>query len=315
MLIPICINAKNEEENILSALDSIFLAKKFSEQRSHYTYTVTILLDDCTDNTLSLCKTYSNEITILESSGGLVSAQRKFVNIYTDSFFYIFSDADIVVDEDSILKISTQMDCLDVEVAYLEKVPIANHAPGILAKALYLYNLHNGYQTKRHYFNGQFFAIRNWNIPLAKEINFREDLNNSYLNLHLGVRCDDIYLSRVVLHRYGKKSIKCIPSNLYYRPPETFESMFRKYQRMVLEIERLNILFPETMTTHNRYGKRKSIHTQALKKGIKIFLYFQVFNFFLLVCKIRLKFDKIYHITLKKEYLTWKPILESKKKI
>src|SRR5262249_25628698 len=43
----------------------------------------------------------------------------------------------------------------------------------------------------------------------------------------------------------------------WFQPAETFEGMYRTYKRMRREIERIDMLFPETRTTHRRDGTRR----------------------------------------------------------
>ena len=315
MLIPVCVNAKNEQQNILTLLDSVFDSKEFAESQSGYRFSITVALDDCTDQTKSLCQSYGEQLELLETRGGLVSAQRDFAGRNSGAAWLIFSDADVVIEKDALLSICNAMEAEGTQVAYLKKEPLNSIRNSLLAKALHDYNKNNGYQTRRHYFNGQFFAIKNWHIPQADEIEFDRKKDNAFLSLKAGIRCDDIFLSRKVFSEFGKDAIECVDSQLYYRPPETFEGMYRKYQRMVLEIERLNHLFPDTVTLHHKYGKRQASWQRAWAKGRRHLVYFAVFNFFLTLCRLRFGFDRIFHLALNREYQTWKPVEETKAQI
>lgn len=312
MLIPICVNAKNEQNNLESLLNSILKARTYAEMNSDLKFSITVVLDECTDNSYRICQSFGSKINVIQTKGGLVAAQRYFVSLFPDAKWSVFSDADIAVSKDSLLKLSEAMEKPNIQVAYLEKVPVPPLRRSLLAKALYQYNLNNGYQNDRQYFNGQFFAIRKWNIPEPKKMDFPEILDNSFLNLKAGVRCDDIYLSRMILFEFGQSAIECVDSILYYRPPETIKGMFRKYQRMVLEIERLNILFPATVPTHRRHGVRTRYWKKALRKGRKNFFYLLIFDFYLFLCKAKYFFDRNLSLIFGKEYKTWKTVKETK---
>ena len=107
----------------------------------------------------------------------------------------VFSDADILVEPEALLEVSRAM-LIDpgLEVAYAEKYPLPPVRKTWLARAIYLYNLREGYQTTRHYYNGQFFAIRRWRIPKPEELHWDRQLDTPFLDLTAGIRTDGIYL-------------------------------------------------------------------------------------------------------------------------
>ena len=71
---------------------------------------------------------------------------------------------------------------------------------------------------------------------------------NKYRRLKLGKghQVDDIYLSRVIAYEYGLDSIKEIQNAVvYFVPPRTLYDFYQGQKRLMLEILRLNLLFPE----------------------------------------------------------------------
>ncbi len=313
MLIPIGVTAKNEAANILQLLSSLRRSVAFAESLLNVRYEIIVILNDNSDHTPELL---SHEV-VWTSTGGIVEAQRILAEKRRDSNFVIFSDADILISQNAIYEISKAfIENPKLSISYVEKIPLQPQRKTLLAQSLYLYNLNNGYQSKRHYLNGQLFGIRNWNIPRASRLQWVASKNSSFLNLEAGIRCDDIFLSRQCLSEQGPQGIQLVDGHILYRPPETLTGMFRKYQRMTLEIERLNIFFPDSILTHSQYGKRRFVFAELKQRPLREKLFYVLFVAALYLCKSIYWIQKKYYSNLAKTpYETWKPILETKRKI
>ncbi len=314
-MIPLVITAKNEEKGIAQCLYSILSSVALIENSHNIYFDVIAVLDDCTDNTESIVRTFSR-IKILKSSGGIVTAQRKFYEA-TNADFIIFSDADIYVEAQALLAIAEVMlKNADLRIAYPLKHPLKTLKNSILAKALYVYNKHNGFQTKRHYFNGRLFAIRNWFIPSVDEL--RESIQKlpvcKFYCYEEGIRTDDIFLSRFILNTFGRDSIKEVSSGaIYYRPPETYPGMYRTYRRMRMEIERLNNLLPETVPAHQQSGIRQ-YDCQAIKNAnfMDVF-YWYIFRCALQICKVHYVIERFWFQNFAtRRCPAWETVEESK---
>jgi hypothetical protein len=200
----------------------------------------------------------------------------------------------------------------DVEVAYAEKYPIPPRRRTLLARALYLYNLREGYQTARHYFNGQFFAIRHWRIPKPEELRWDPARDNRFFNLTAGIRIDDMYLSREVLSRAGPDAIRCLAAGIRYRPPETLRGMFRKYQRMRLELERLDCYFPQPDRAHRKWRRRPD-RSKLAGAPLSERMYYALFQVALWLCRVAYRAQKLYYTHLSTQPCpTWSPVVETK---
>src|SRR5258708_27963739 len=182
--IPIGVTARNEAKNILPLLASLREAIAGASAELGCTYELHILLNDNEDHTPVLLADEPG-LTIHHTHGGIVEAQRVLAEQFGGAApFLVFSDADIRVEPDTLLEITRVMlSCPEVEVAYAEKYPIRPRRSTPLAHALYVYNLREGYQTVRHYFNGQSFAIRRWTIPHPKELPWPASPDTPSLNL------------------------------------------------------------------------------------------------------------------------------------
>ncbi len=317
LIIPIGITARDEAANILGLLCSMRVAISRASQELACTFHIHVLLNDNRDNTAQLLAAF-HDITVWHTSGGIVEAQRTLAQFCGRwAPFLVFSDADILVDPEALLEVSRAMlTCPELEIAYAEKRPLPPVHQTTLATALYLYNLREGYQTTRHYCNGQFFAIRRWDIPTAAALNWDRTRDTPFLNLAAGIRVDDIYLSRDVLSRAGPGAIQCVPADIFYRPPATLRGMFRKYQRMRLELERLDHYFPAMRSAHMRWGRRGHDKSKVSNASIVEQMHFRVFQAALILCKVAYHVQRWYFTHLSPVPCpTWFPITETKEQI
>jgi hypothetical protein len=315
--IPIGVTARNEARNIQALLDSLRVAIARATAELDCRYQLHVLLNDNDDDTASLLAG-ARDVRLWHTSGGIIEAQRALAEHARNAPFLIFSDADIRVASDAVLEVTRAMlTGPQLEVAYAEKFPIEPLRNTPLARALYFYNLREGYQTERHYFNGQFFAIRHWRIPRVRDLRWDPAGDNRFRNLAAGIRVDDIYLSRELFSRLGPEAIRCVAGGgIRYRPPETLRGMFRKYQRMRLEIERMHCFFPPTREVHERWGRR-SLDRERLKAApLREKLYYAVFRLALGLCKLAYHAQRLYYTSLAaSDCPTWAPVVETKERM
>ena len=313
MKIPIGITARNEAANILALLKSLRISVARATEQLGVEYELHVLLNDNTDNTPELLADQT-DLYLWRTLGGIVEAQRALVEASPGVPFIIFTDADILLHPGTITGLTAALQSHpEVQIAYAEKVPIRPRRGNPLARALYLYNLREGYQTRRNYCNGQCFAIRKWNIPTVDELHWDITADNPFLNLAAGIRTDDIFLSRDVLRKHGLAGFRCVDAAVQYRPPETLHGMFRKYQRMRLEIERLHYYFPESRETHSRWGRRRLDPSHLRQAPLSEQFYYGVFQAALVLCKIAWHAQRLYYTHLSKTPCpTWLPVTETK---
>jgi hypothetical protein len=250
------------------------------------------VLDDCTDETGGIARSFSRVRTVA-STGGLVEAQRQVANTTS---FVVFSDADILIGETAVSAICRAMlENPALQVAYPRKTPLPPRRRTLLSSALYCYNRVNGFQDRRRYFNGRFFAIRDWRVPTLAELQPRlaQLPRDGFYDFHAGMRIDDIFLSRDILSRYGADAIRELgDGEIFFRPPETFGGMYHTYRRMRLEIERLNILFPETVPVHQQRRYNRAAERRA---PLRDRFWWRWFRAWLALCVARYRLERIYY--------------------
>jgi glycosyltransferase involved in cell wall biosynthesis len=311
-MIPVAVTARNEEAALGPCLESVLAAVRHAEDRLPLRFAVLVVLNDCTDGTAAVARRFPVEV--LETSGGLVAAQRAAVR---PAPFLVFSDADIYVTPPTLAAVCTAMlEDPTVQVAYPPKSPLPPRRRGLLAEALHVFNRDNGYQTRRHYFNGKFFAIRRWQVPTAAELRPRWGRlpRDRFHALERGVITDDIYLSRAILAEHGPAAIREVAEGrVWFRAPETFGGMYRFYRRMRLEIQRLDALFPDSRAVHRRYGVRGLDRAAFRRASPRDRCLWRLFQLSLLGCKVRFALERFWYRHLaRSDCPIWEPIPETK---
>ena len=309
----LAIIARNEEQSLLACLRSLLPSVCIAEAQTPLHFDLVVVADDCTDRTAEIASSFAR-VRVLASSGGKVEAQRRVAN---RTPFVLYSDADIVVTENTVASVCRAMlDDPQLQVAYPRKQPLAPMRTTLLANALHCYNRVNGFQQPRRYFNGKFFAIRDWRVPTLEELRPRLALlpQDRFYDFHSGMRVDDIWLSREVLRRYGADAIREVQDGeISYRPPETFKGMYRTYHRMRMEIERLNQIFPESISAHHQRGYDWEAVRRAPARDRWLW---RVFRIALGVCRVRYRCDKFYYQRLSRTICApWKPVEETKQSL
>lgn len=314
MLITLAVIAKNEERAITTCLHSLLSDAVRAEADTGVRFDAVVVLDDCTDSTESIVRGFSR-FRVIHSHGGIVEAQRKVAN---SSPFVIYSDADILLQAGTLTALVRAMQAEpELQVVYPAKAPLPLRSASPVARALHTYNRVNGFQTKRRYFNGKLFAIRDWSMPTLLEL--QEKLSalppDRFYNFHAGMRVDDVYLSRDILHRHGQEAIREVDAALIrYQPPASFQGMYRTYRRMRMEIERLDIMFPETRPTHQAHGIRRYDPIALRAASRRDLADWYLFRLLLGLCILLYKLERLYyrHFSRSSFCPAWAPIVESK---
>lgn len=312
-MIPVAVTARNEEAGIAACLHSLRHAIMYAEARLPLRFALQVVLNDCTDATESIARGIPG-VQVIHSTGGKLEAQRAAVR---DVPFIVFCDADVHVDVNVIHDVSHLMlESPDVQVAYPIKVPLRPRSSSTLAEALYVYNLRDGFQTARRYFNGKCFAIRAWSAPTLAELQPRLAClpRDNFYQYHTGLRVDDIYLSRMILQSHGPDAIREVGSaRIHFRPPETLAGMYRYYKRMRLEIERLDVLLPELRAVHRLHGRRQ-VDLEAFRRAPSRERYlWRTFHAALWLCRGWYRLERVYYQHFaRKGCPTWNPIEETK---
>lgn len=314
-MIPLVIAAKNEERALGACLDSLLAATAFAAEHADVRFDPVVVLDDCIDATRAVAA--SRGVRTLASSGGKVEAQRR--GLVPGAPFHVFADADIAIERETLAALCRAMEDPSVEVACPPRRPLAPGRRTPLARAIHVYNLHRGFSAQRTWFNGKLFAIRRWAIPTRAEIAERLDRlpRDGFYQAHLGLRVDDIYLSRMIVRDHGPAAIReTTEGALWFRPPETLRGMYLYFRRMRLEIERLDRIFPETRAAHRRHGVRRTDPAAVARATREERCLLHLFQAAVKGCEIAYAAERAFYLHVSPSPCAdWEPIAETKRPI
>lgn len=264
-LIPIIVCAKNEARSLGGTLDALAKARRYAEARGASRFVLRVVLDDTTDDSAAVIARHP-EVEVRTSRGGKVEAQRaglrRALGEAAPPPFAIFCDADVRPSVETVHALASLLTTRpEVQVATCPLRPILPQRRSPLASALHTYNLRRGFSSQRTWFNGKLFAIRAWDVPDRASLESRIDglPADPFYDFDAGLVVDDIFLSRQIVKKHGPGAIAEASSGVVeFRAPETLRGMNRYYRRMRREIERLDVLFPETAAVHREVGRRKA---------------------------------------------------------
>jgi hypothetical protein len=201
---------------------------------------------------------------VIHSEPGKIVAQRAIAAQRDFGGAILFTDADVRLNENGIAALFGALkDRPAIRVAYAQVVPIISSDCSSLETMLDTYYCLRHLLPPRRYFHGRAFILRS-----------AEDLTADYgmasraarvpdralaerLRIDQGPLVDDIFLSRVIVHTYGLDAIHEEPGAIaYFYPPANYHDLYLSARRTRLEIERLNLLFPEHRYLEEQHFKR-----------------------------------------------------------
>lgn len=257
-MIPLIIAAHNEEKSIEACLASLLEAAAVAERALPVRIEPVVAADRCTDRTEEIARRMG--VRVERVSGGKVEAQRSCAR--PGAPFQLFSDADIVVEPPTLRGLCRVMlERPGVQAAYPPKSPLPPRRRSPLAWAVHGYSRDEGFQRRRTWFDGKCFALRGFDVPTREQLGPRaEALGKDRFYLYReGVIADDVYLSRLIVHRWGVAALaRSDEGRLWYRNPETASGVYAYYRRIRRELERLDRLFPEMAESGRRFGYRRT---------------------------------------------------------
>jgi thymidylate kinase len=196
-----------------------------------------------------------SELHILED-GNLVEAQRLIINRSKENGVAntIFLDADIIIDKNFMLEMVSNSIDKNGSAFYARSIPILNRHLSLINKVCNLYDLSaENMFSKRKHLHGRAFLIRTdyWEIPKC----FPPFV------------ADDIYLSFVLLSKYGSSSIVQIKSaKVYFKQVSNFKDFYNAFRRRRLEIEKCLSFNPEFKLLDTDQINRKFLWDKLLNQ-------------------------------------------------
>lgn len=266
--ITIGVPVRNEAQMLEQFIDSLHEAIYFMSDDIEVE--TIICLNGTTDNSESvvdhLIDKYSKSrlnIKKIHSDCGKIVAQKAIIENTKLYGRICFIDADVSLDKSCLNNLWLALELNeDLQVAYAAVHPIYFERMTLVEKMQQSHYINRCLLSRRRYFHGRAFMLQSKKIfldCLDGVNNCKYHLNKALtLSLHEGPKVDDIYMSRVIVHIYGLESImEVVDAQVYFIPPRTFNDFYHGQKRMVMEIKRLDVLFPEHAYIQKKYFGRK----------------------------------------------------------
>ena len=213
------------------------------------------------------------------NSPGKFSAIQKIAKSrkFEDGYICII-DADIILDQFCIVGLLRQLhEEKDIFLSYSSVFPVENTSINFMTEIQKTHYLVRNKVSPRKYFHGRTYMMRDASFLLKKA---RSQETNSW-SLKDGPYVDDIYLSRAIVHEHGINSMKESKySKLWFIPPQNLKDFYFGQRRLLFEIKRLDLLYPEHSYIQQKIFKKKIYWSYLLNSKTKLFfpylLYFLV---------------------------------------
>lgn len=250
---------RNEEGNIIQFLKAL---KAAAMQLCGDVDLETIFcVNGSTDGTEQLVRDSCDELRVsgvsplvITSNEGKMVAQAAIARHRRYNGSICFLDADTIVDRDCLRHLWDTMDGdPSIQVAYATVVPHVGPTPSAAQKLQMMHYAVRDRIYQRKYFHGRAFILRSWDLPDFENPAWQTERQRQVigatvdsLRLECGPQIDDVFLSRLIAHRFGLHAITEVPiARVHFVPPATFREFYFGHRRLWIEIHRLNLLFEE----------------------------------------------------------------------
>ena len=214
------------------------------------------LVRDYQGSRLNLFVVYSQE--------GKMEAQRAILTLRHLQDLVAFFDADVAVHRQCLLNLwKTMEENPQVQVAYA-RVKAFNLGYETIVE--WIESVHYAFPNllaSRKYFHGRGYFFRPVELFFLSSFE-REEFcalaakkHLPWLRLDIGPLVDDIHLSRVLADRYGIESIREVRDAIVeFTAPRTLRDFYHGQRRMLIEIRRLDMLYPRLAYLQKRFERK-----------------------------------------------------------
>ncbi|MCP5404860.1 MAG: glycosyltransferase family 2 protein [Pseudomonadaceae bacterium] len=266
-IITLGVPARNEAQNLPRLVSSLLHNQQIVQDRYHLQ--TLICINGSTDKSEEVACSLGGDpryqdlnISVLSSDAGKMAAQQEICR-QRQGEWVVFADADTELDQNCLngLLIDAEQHP-EAQVVYADTIPQWSGKLSLFDWMLSVHYQQPDVLTHRHYFQGRSFLIKCPDVFLST-MRKGEGLEKAYprfLNLQAGPQIDDVYLSRLIFDKYGAGSMLKSPSaRLNYVPPRSMADYYRGMKRLLIEIHRLDILYPEHAHLQRDYFQRRTI--------------------------------------------------------
>jgi|GEM_PF-4029458 len=245
---------------------------------------VVACVNGCDDKSEEILRKYAASpdgeklnMKVIESGKGKMAAQLAIAKQSTLKGPICFMDADTLPSPDSLKLLWRQMQHDPTCYTTFARVqPYYDKDPSKMSdfeKGLQAYYKSRDYLPPKPYIHGRMFMMRDREALLDMEnINWKERADKvedreiaKSLSLEEGIWADDVYLSRAIAHKHGLKSIREVPlAKVYFHPPEHEADYFAGTRRLLMELKRLELLFPEYNHLEEAFARVKRTDSMSI---------------------------------------------------
>jgi glycosyltransferase involved in cell wall biosynthesis len=273
---------KNEEANIETFVKSLQNAiKKINSVYPKLEVEVLFCFNGTTDNSKYLTENCIERLNlinakIIESAPGKINAMCQVSRVRKLDGWIGFIDADTKVDEDCLVHlIDTLKSDRKVFLVYAQVEPIFKKRKSILEKIQSTHYELRKYLSPRKHFHGRVYIMR---TDCFLRTGLRQSKKYSEWILKQGPLVDDIYLSRIIVHEFGLSSIKQNEKAIVsFSPPRNLRDFYFGQRRVLLEIKRLDLLYPEHAYVQSVYFRKIIRWSYLLKHGLRSFFSYSAY--------------------------------------
>ena len=217
-----------------------------------------------------LQKSGLNPLVITSNEGKMVAQAAIACNQECDGPI-CFLDADVIVDRECLRVLwNTLAGDASIQVVYATVVPDVGPRPSAAQRFQMMHYAVRDRIYQRKYFHGRTFILRSWDVPDFEKPAWQSDRQRSViaasvesLRLERGPQIDDVFLSRLVAHRFGLDAIvEARDARVRFVPPATFREFYLGHRRLWIEIHRLNLLFEEHRYLQTDHFEQRLNHAQ-----------------------------------------------------
>lgn len=187
------------------------------------------------------------QVRVITSPEGKISAECAIVHARHLQGYVTFVDSDVVLEKRVLwllwTTLETDKQCM---IVYGQPVPVFPRKRSLLHRLLRVHYSLREHAYRRPYFHGRAFMLREWFFDLPNEPRRVHPRIGARLRLSLGPIVDDIAMSRMAIARWGVCSIREVQeANVYFVPPDTIRGIYAAALRVALEVQRLDLLYPD----------------------------------------------------------------------
>jgi hypothetical protein len=254
------IPVRNEEKSLRLFLVYLEIAiQRLNMSLPELKTEVLFCLNDTTDKSFEIIESAKDKLSylrIIESKPGKIKAIQKIITerSFQESMI-CFIDADVLIEKDCILNlVKGLLKNPELLLTYSSVHPYFKKRKNIIERIQIAHYKTRDILTQRKYFHGRAYLVRS---NLSIEIKVPKSNNTKWI-LEDGPCVDDIHFSRLIAYNNGLNVIKEIAeSKLQFSPPRSVVDFYLGQRRLLIEIKRLNLLYPEHSYTQSLYFKKK----------------------------------------------------------